>query len=360
MTRAARNTIIWLVIGVLFLLFIIGIRAVLLPFVLGILIAYFLDPVVDRIETKNVSRGFATALVTISFFAVGVVFILIAFPLVSEQLVRFVNEIPNYTRSISNFYRDNLQSMIRQLPAEQENTLQEAVGSFRNMFADMFTQFVHGVVSSGATILNILSLLLITPVVTFYMLRDFDRMVAKIDSLLPRAHAPIIREQMRQIDDTISGFIRGQTMVCAILATFYIISFSITGLKFGLVIGAATGFLIIIPYVGWAAGAITAMLVALLQYDSDVMIMITAAILIFGQLVESYFLTPQLVGNKVGLHPVWLIFGMLAGGALFGFVGVLIAVPVTAVIGVLTRFAINQYLTSELYKGDVKIHHVEL
>jgi predicted PurR-regulated permease PerM len=200
-------------------------------------------------------------------------------------------------------------------------------------------------------IANLLSLFFITPVVTFYLLRDWDRIVAKIDALLPRQHAGVIRAQSREIDTTLAGFARGQATVCLILATYYATALMIAGLPFGLVVGMAAGLLTFIPYLGAIGGFVIAFGIALVNFDGWSGPIAVAAIFAAGQVVEGNVLTPKLVGDRVGLHPVWIIFALLAGGTLFGFLGLLLAVPVSAGIGVLVRFALSRYLASPVYLG---------
>jgi predicted PurR-regulated permease PerM len=350
--KSLRTAMIWFGIIALFLMFIVGIRAVLLPFVLGVLLAYFLDPLVDKLQRFKFSRAASTVVATVVFFTIALSVLAITLPMISEQLMHLLEVMPEYVQSLSEQYRAKLAAVLTQLPDDQEGAVMEALKNISGRLIEMFGGFVEALFASGAAVLNVISLLLITPVVTFYMLRDWDHIVARIDSLLPRAQADTIRGQLSEIDRTISGFVRGQVMVCSILALMYVVFLTAAGLNFSLVIGAATGVLIIIPYVGWFAGAVTGIIVAIMQYDSWTMVGVIAGIFLLGQVIESYFLTPKLVGDQVGLHPVWIIFGMLAGGALFGFVGVLIAVPVTAMIGVLTRFTIAHYLESDLYKGS--------
>ena len=200
--------------------------------------------------------------------------------------------------------------------------------------------------------LSLASLLVITPVVTFYLLRDWDHLVARVDSWLPRHYAGTVRVEVRKVDEILAGFVRGQSSVCVILALFYAIGLTLAGLNFGLVIGLVAGLLSFIPFVGSAVGFVASVGMALVQFDDWLRIGIVAAIFVIGQAVEGNFLTPKLVGDRVGLHPVWVIFALLAGGFLFGFVGVLLAVPVAAVVGVLTRFLMAQYLDSTFHRGD--------
>ncbi|MGH7186923.1 MAG: AI-2E family transporter, partial [Pseudomonadota bacterium] len=212
-------------------------------------------------------------------------------------------------------------------------------------------QALGGLLSGGLALVNILSLLFITPVVTFYLLRDWDRIVKQIDALLPREHAETIREQARLVNETLSGFVRGQATVCFLLGGFYAVALSLAGLDFGLVIGLIAGALSFIPFVGTIFGFVASVGLAFAQFDQWHRIAIVVAIFLVGQFVEGNFLTPKLVGDRVRLHPVWIIFALLAGAALFGFVGLLLAVPVAAVIGVLIRFAVSRYTASPLYGG---------
>jgi predicted PurR-regulated permease PerM len=232
------------------------------------------------------------------------------------------------------------------------DAVQNAFGNVSMVMMDMLTTFANDVFASGGALLNIISMLLITPIVAFYLLKDWDHILQVCDDLLPRKNADTIRTQMHLVDLTISGFLRGQLLVCLCLALYYSVTLTVVGLPFGLLVGVATGALAIIPYVGWISSCALALLLAYMHGgEGHALLFSVAAVYLCAQAIESYFLTPKLVGERVGLHPLWLIFGMLAGGTLLGFVGVLLAVPATAVIGVLIRFAIGRYRESELYSG---------
>ena len=230
---------------------------------------------------------------------------------------------------------------------ELKKAATEQVGTAVNWLSG----FVGGIWSGGVAFFNMLSLILITPLVAFYLLRDWDILVAKINSWLPLDAAPIIREQALQIDKTMAGFIRGQACVCLVLAVYYALALSILGLKAGLLIGIISGILAFVPFIGWAVAFFVSLAMSLTQFEHFLDITFVGIVMIFGALLESYILTPKLVGGRVGLSPIWIIFSMLAGGALFGFLGVLLAVPVAAIIGVLIRFWLNRYLKSVLYLG---------
>lgn len=346
-----KRWLFWAGIGVLFFVFLFLIRSILLPFVLGMLIAYFLDPAVDRLERCKLSRGVATLSVIAAFFLSAVVLLLLITPLIANQVTGLIAAMPEYVAAFNEKYSERFSQALGGLPSDQIESLKAALGNFSNVIFRVAGDFAAGLFHSGMVLINILSLVLITPIVAFYLLRDWDRVTDRTDNLLPRQHAPTIRQQMIIIDETLAGFLRGQLNVCLLLGVYYAIGLTLVGLKFSLVIGLLTGFLVIFPYVGFMVGMTLAMCVAFFQFDSYTPVIVTFAILMVGQVLESYFLTPKLVGEKVGLHPVWIIFGMLAGAALFGFVGVLLAIPMTAVIGVLIRFAIQNYLQSSYYRG---------
>ena len=348
---SSKTLIFWLCVGLLFFLFIYSIRSILLPFVLGIMIAYFLDPAADKLEKLKLSRTMATATITLTFFVILILLILLIVPTVIEQLSGFILDFPTYFTSLETKYEKELASWFSMVPKSYIEGMKTAAANISGFMMKIVGGILGGLFYSGMSVINMLSLILITPVVAFYMLRDWDIIKHEFYALLPRKHEKTIREQLALIDATLAGFIRGQLNVCFILAVFYAFGLLLTGLKFGILIGIATGFLVIIPYLGLLFGMGLGLTVAFFQFDSWDKILSVLAVFVIGQIIEGNFITPKLVGEKVGLHPVWIIFGLLAGAALFGFVGVLLAVPVTAVIGVLIRFALSRYLESSYYSG---------
>jgi len=198
---------------------------------------------------------------------------------------------------------------------------------------------------------NVISLLLITPVVAFYMLRDWDAFVKKVDDLLPKRYKHSIEKQAKEIDCILSSFIRGQLSVCVLLGLFYAVGLYIVGLDLGILVGFLAGIISFIPYVGSIFGFVVSVAIAFAQFDSLMPIAQVVGVFMVGQFIEGNFLTPNLVGESVGLHPVWIMFALLAGGVLLGFLGLMIAVPVAAIIGVLVRHAIENYKQSSLYKN---------
>lgn len=325
---------------------------VLLPFVAGMAIAYFLDPPADRLERLGMARWLATTLVLSGFALVLLMVLLLLLPLIQAQIIQLVETLPLIVAWIRESLVPLVETLLLRLSEEDLGRLRSAAGSFAGDAVGWIAALARRVITGGVALFDVLSLLFITPIVAFYLLRDWDPMVARVRSWLPRQHAPVILAQVAEVDRTLAGFVRGQASVCLVLGLFYALALSIVGLEFGLVIGLLAGFLSFIPFVGSLVGFAGSVGIALFQYDTWLMVGVVAAIFLLGQAVEGNVLTPRLVGGRVGLHPVWVIFALLAGGSLFGFVGVLLAVPVAAVIGVVARFALAQYLASRYYTGS--------
>jgi len=349
-----RNLLFWLSLGLLVLLFLYGIRSVLLPFVLGMLTAYFLDPAADRLEKAGLSRGVSTLVITVGFFMGLVLIVLLIAPILAGQLSGLIATIPEYINWFEGNYREYSSRLLGNIPSLHDDAIQSTVANFSSMLLRFVESFISGIFTSSMSVVNFVSLIFITPVVAFYLLRDWDGIITRFNSYLPLDHAHTIHEQLNIIDRTLAGFVRGQLTVCMLLGGYYAIGLSLVGLKFGILIGLLTGLLIILPYIGAIFGMAVGLTLAFFQFPTMEPVGLVLGVFLTGQIIEGYFLTPKLVGQSVGLHPVWIIFGMLSGAALFGFVGVLLAVPVTAILGVLIRFAIDRYLQSSYYTGSQK------
>ena len=320
---------------------------VLLPFLIGAAIAYFLDPVADRLELMGLSRAMATTVITLLAILIFVLRALLVVPTLVNQAINLIGVAPELSRNFSEFLTERFPTLL-----VEGSTLRTSITSIGATVQERGGELLNTALASAASLLNILLLFVIVPVVAVYLLLDWDRMVAQIDSLLPRDHAPVIRRLARDIDKTLASFIRGMGTVCLILGTYYAIALMLVGLQFGLVVGFIAGLVTFIPYLGAMLGGVLAIGLALFQFWGDwLSIGLVAAIFVLGQTIEGNFLTPKLVGNSVGLHPVWLILALSMFGSLFGFVGMLAAVPIAAALGVVTRFATEQYRESVLYKG---------
>lgn len=320
---------------------------VLLPFLLGGAIAYFLDPVADRLERLGLSRALATALITVVAVLLFVIMALLVIPTLISQTVSLFETAPQLARDLGGFLTERFPALL-----DETSTLRTSLDSVGAAIQERGGQLLETALSSFASVLNLIILFVIVPVVGVYLLLDWDRMVASVDKLLPRDHAPTIRQLAQEIDQTLASFIRGMGTVCLILGTYYAIALMIVGLQFGLVVGFIAGLVTFIPYLGALLGGALAIGLALFQFWGDwVSLGLVAGIFVLGQTIEGNILTPKLVGNSVGLHPVWLILALSVFGTLFGFVGMLVAVPLAAALGVIIRFAVEQYHQSLLYRG---------
>lgn len=346
---ANRQLKFWLTGLLLFLLLIYLLQDILLPFAAGIAVAYFIDPVCDWIELHwKWSRAAATSLVTVGFILVLIVILLLLIPLLQGQIAHLIQVLPSWIARVQNS-TGLLWQLLHDYWSIDISQIQNVVKNQAGTLVKWMGQTLGTLLSGSLALANILSLIFITPVVAFYLLRDWDNLVAQIDSLLPRKYVSTIREQAKLIDAALSGFIRGQASVCLLLGTFYAVGLTLVGLDFGLIVGMVAGLLSFIPYVGTIVGFISGTGLALAQFSDWTSVALVVGVFVIGQAIEGNFLTPRLVGDRVGLHPVMVIFALLAGGALFGFLGMLLAVPVAAMIGVLTRFAIKEYVASRYY-----------
>jgi predicted PurR-regulated permease PerM len=337
----------WGIAALVFLVLFWALGNILLPFLVGGAIAYFLDPVADRLERAGLSRVAATTVISLLALLLVILLVLAVIPTLVNQLTALVNAAPDIAKRMQGFLLERFPEL-----ADSTSTIRQTLARIGTAVQAQGVALANGVLSSALGVISAVVFIVVVPVVAFYLLLDWDTMVGRIDAMLPRDHAPTVRRLAREVDAVLAGFVRGQVSVCLILGTFYAGALMVAGLQFGLVVGAIAGAITFIPYVGSIIGGTLAVGLALFQFWGDwVQIGIIAAIFAAGQFVEGNILTPKLVGQSVGLHPVWLLFALSAFGSVFGFVGMLIAVPVAAVIGVLTRFAFEQYQASLLYRG---------
>lgn len=329
------------------LLWLLG--GVMLPFIVGSAVAYFLDPVADKLESMGLSRVAATSVITLVALLMVVLIVLAVIPTLIQQTAALVNAAPEIAKRLQGF-------LIEKFPAltDSTSTIRQSLAEIGAAIQAKGATLAQGVISSALSLISALVFIIVVPVVAFYMLLDWDHMVARLDSLLPRDHAPVVRQLGREINAVLSAFVRGQLTVCLTLGTYYAVALMMAGLQFGLVVGAVAGAITFIPYIGAVVGGILAIGLALFQFWGDwLSIGLIAGIFAVGQFLEGNVLTPKLVGKSVGLHPVWLMFALSVFGTLFGFVGMLVAVPVAASMGVIARFVISHYQGSLLYMGFV-------
>jgi predicted PurR-regulated permease PerM len=346
-----RQMMFWLgaLIAVVLLLWLLS--AILLPFIAGLAIAYLLNPLVDRLGRIGVNRLVASLSVIVLAVLIFVVLILLVAPILSAQLSSFTANIPGYVTKLQSLLTDRSQPWVHKLLGAGFNP-DKSIGDLVGQGVGWLSTFLKSLWSGGRAIISLFSLIVVTPVVAFYLLYDWHKMLRSVDNTVPVHQRATVRRLARECDEAISGFLRGQTVLCLILGTFYAAALTIAGLNFGLLIGLIAGIITFIPYVGSMTGLILGLGVAVAQFWPQWgSILVVLGIFFFGQFAEGNILSPKLVGERVGLHPVWVMFALLAFGYLFGFVGLLVAVPLAATIGVLARFALVRYRESSLYTG---------
>lgn len=323
---------------------------VLAPFVAAGVIAYALDPPTTQLTRFGLPRGAAALIMVLAMIAAVLLFALLLYPLILSQIGLFLGRIPQYAHLLQIWASHVISNLQKNFGSDAvNNKLQDLISSQAGNMLTVLASTLTGLITGGFALFNVLTLAVVTPVVAFYLLRDWPRVVRMIDSWLPRRYAGVIRAQAREVDRILSAWVRGQAVCCLLLALYYALALSLAGLDLGLVVGLAAGLLSFIPYVGSITGGVTAIALALAQFPSWRGVIGIGVVLVVGQFLEGYVIYPRFLGDRVELPAVWVIFALFAGGAAFGFLGVMLAVPVAATIGVLCRFWLRRYLLSPLY-----------
>ena len=347
-----RQVTFWVAALAIFAALLWLLSPVLMPFIAGMALAYLLDPLTRRVERTGLGRALSALIVIVLIIVAIVVVIALVTPILGGQLFAFIDNIPKYMERLQALISGPNHEWLTKMFGGQMSDPGKSVGGLMAQGATWLAAFLASLWSGGRALVSVLSLLIITPVVAFYLLCDWDRLIVTVDNWIPLPHRETVRGLAREMDAAIAGFVRGQAVICMILGVFYAIGLTLAGLHFGFLIGSATGVMSFIPFVGALTGFLVAGGVAIAQFWPNWMpILAVGGVFAIGQVLEGYILSPNLVGKRVGLHPVWLMFSLLAFGYLFGFVGLLVAIPLAAAIGVLTRFALRQYLASPLYTG---------
>lgn len=350
-----RQAVFWTGAMVFLAFFLYIFSSILLPFVAGLVLAYFLDPVADRLERLGLSRLLATVVILVLFIVTFALLLIILLPVLASQMSDLIARLPGYVTLLQELIATRNAEWLKDVIGVDASVIRNSLDSLLQQGAGFVTTLLQSIWSSGKTLINVAALFVVTPVVAFYMLLDWDRMVAKIDNLVPREHVETVREIARDMNKAIAGFVRGQGTVCLLLGIIYAAGLTVVGLNFGLLIGLFAGLISFIPYVGSLVGLVLALGVAIVQFWPEWGHIVGVAIAFgIGQFIEGNILQPKLVGSSVGLHPVWLMFALFAFGSLLGFTGMLIAVPTAAAVGVLVRFVINRYQQSPLYTGNFR------
>lgn len=350
--RADRQLVFWLAAAAVVLALLWLISDILLPFVVGAAIAYFLNPLADRLARTGMGRTAASGFIIIVAALALLAALVLLGPLMVDQLRQLAETLPGDLKRLLALLESSARGWLGGRYDEIYASFERGLAGMAQSWTATMGWALQQVWDRGLALVNLLSLLLITPVVAFYLLADWPRVVDRIDEALPRDHAPTIRALGAEINGAVAAFVRGQGTVCLILAVIYSVGLSLIGLRYGLLIGLTVGLISFVPFIGWALGLILAGVVAVAQGWPDITLLLqVAALFAVTSALDAALLSPRIVGSRVGLHPVWLIFSVLAFGTLLGIVGILIAVPVAAAIAVLVRFALRLYLDSDIYRG---------
>ena len=360
-----RQVLIWAVLLGLVLVGFYALSSVLLPFLAGMAIGYFLDPLATKLEHLGLNRLGATAVIMVLSFAVLLALGVVLVPILAHQLTAFVLNLPDIAARLQALLSDQASRLVEQYAGEMLRKfgvsgqlsgadVQNSVGNVVGQATNYAIAVVNQIWSGSRALFGLVSVLVITPVVAFYILLDWQRMVRTVDGWVPIQHRDTVRHIARDVDRALAGFVRGQTLVSVILGTWYAAGLTLAGLNFGFLIGIAGGFFSFVPYFGSLTVLIVAGAVAVVQSWPDWhLVALTVGTVMVGQVVEGYVLGPVLVGNSIGLHPVWIMLSLVVCSAVLGITGLLLAVPFSAALGVLSRFALRQYLGSALYTGEL-------
>ena len=342
--------IFWLFIASLVAFILHSVSSILTPFVSSIIIAYFLDPLTIKFEKLGIRRNWTVSIIVGLFSIILIMGLVNLIPALLDQIQQFILTIPEYRQYVNDHILSKIDSLIAKIDPKFSTQIRTQLSQSSDKFFEYIIAIIRNIFNSSMALFNIIGLLFFTPILVFYLLRDWPSVVTMIHRLLPLSQKKIILTQLKQIDSVLSAYVRGQINVCLALSLFYVASLSILGLNYALLVGIISGCLTIIPFLGFIIGGTICSLIALLQFSELHYVYITLAIFLVGNLFENYIITPKLVGERVGLHPVWIIFSLMAGGALFGFWGMFFAIPIAAIFGVIFRSLIKIYLASQLSK----------
>jgi len=357
---ASRPILFWIATFAVTTAVVVLLRQVLLPFVAGMVLAYLLDPLANRIERLGVNRLVATLAIIAFGVTLIALIIVLTVPVIIRELSHFVEQLPLYVRRVHTLATDPNRPWLSKVVGEGLGETERSIGELTKLASGWLDSILRSVWSGGRALISILSIGIVTPIVACYLLYDWNRMVATIDNWVPPAHREMVRALAREIDKTISGFVRGQSALCLVLAVYYAVALRLIGLDHGVLIGIAAGLISFIPYVGSLSGLAVSTCIAIAQFSPDWrLIWLVPAVFVVGQSLADYVLAPYLVGRRVHLNPVWVMFALFAFGYLFGFIGLLIAVPLASAIGVLTRFALRTYYASSLYASTATKPHLK-
>ena len=329
MSSILNKKVLSILVVLALILIVLYLADILVPFFIGLLVAYLLDPLVDILEEYKIGRGIATTFVLILFFSIILVLCFLIFPILSIQLNNFLIEFPYIVNNLNKKF--NLVMDYFQKKAVPENNSDIFNNIFPN-FSNFITSFLNNIVSSSLAVFNMITIILVTPIVSWYFLKDWDKIIFKTNSLLSLKHKKIVTQYAIEVDTIFSAYLRGQILVSLSLTLFYFFTFYILGLNYALFIGIFAGFFSFIPLIGIIISFFITALLAYLQFLDFITIFYIFLIFFTAQLIESNFLTPKLIGKKLGLHPLAVLFSIFIFGAIFGIIGIIFSAPLMATI----------------------------
>lgn len=346
-----RQTWLWIGVAVVFGGTLYFLQGILMPFFTGLLVAYAMNPAVRQFEKWGISRGVGAGFMIIGFFLLIALLLFIAIPFIQTELLALASHVPQYGERIVGTLKPLLEDAFNYIEPHDVERLRVLASSYVGNVVSWGFKLLANILTNSLALANLLSLIVITPIVAFYCLRDWNLIIDTVDRWLPRPYEPTLRHLFTDINATIGGFAKGQALVCLMVGTYYSIALTLAGLDFSVVVGMVIGVMAFIPYVGALVGCILSVGIALAQFTEWSSVGIVAGIFVVGQSLEGYLLIPYFVGNRIGLHPVWVLFALLAGGVLYGFIGILFALPIGAAVGVIIRYIREYYFKSSYYLG---------
>jgi predicted PurR-regulated permease PerM len=344
--RFSQPAMFWIAVSAIVLVALVLLHQILLPFVVGALLAYLLVPAVDRLERFGISRSFAALVVFLPLVAGFIAFLLVILPVIIGELRFFIEVFPRYVARLQSLVTDASHPWLRRIVGDVhiEPSSANVASAMGSAWLD---SFLRSAWSGGLALIHLLSLLVVTPIIAIYLAIDWQRMIATVDGWFPPAQRDQVRALAREIHETVAGFVRGQVVICLVLAALYATALKMIGLNHAILIGITAGLVSFVPYLGAATGFFVAVCVAITQFWPNwIPIAVVGGIFIVGEMLADYVLSPRIIGRRVKLNPVWMMFALFAFGWLFGFIGLLLAVPVAAALGVILRFAKRQSLAS--------------
>lgn len=348
-----RQKWLWIGVSIVFLTGIYLLQSILMPFLTGLLVAYAMNPAVKTFEKWGISRSIGTTIMITGFFLLIGLLLFIAIPFIQAELTTLSALIPQYGERLKEIFQPLIENPYNYLEPHDLERLRAFASANLGEGITWGIKLLGRILTNSLALANLISLIVITPIVAFYCLRDWNLIIDTVDRWLPRPYTPTLRRLFTDINATIGGFAKGQALVCIMVGVYYSITLTAAGLDFGVVVGIVIGVMAFIPYVGAFVGFLLSIGIALAQFTEWTSVGIVAAIFVVGQSLEGYLLIPYFVGNRIGLHPVWVLFALLAGGALYGFIGILFALPIGATIGVLVRYMRDRYFKSPYYLGKI-------